>query len=120
MANEEQNEPIPPDVLLISSRSDGKRAVVELVGELDFHGSGRFSATVEQVLSDAVERLEIDATRLIFADSAGLRAMLLARDEAQTRGTVFEVTGVTEPVERVIELAGLSELLLTPQKETKG
>lgn len=120
MANEEQRDPTPPDVLVITSRRDDTRAVVELVGELDLHGSGRFSAAVEQILTDAVERLEIDATRLLFTDSAGLRAMLLARDEAQTRGMVFQVTGVTEPVERVIEVAGLSELLLTPQEQTKG
>jgi anti-sigma B factor antagonist len=102
------------DVLVISSWREGSRAVVELGGELDLHGSDRLTAEVQRVLNDhsGVERVEIDARELTFADSAGLRAVLTARTEAQTTGVVLVVTAVSAPVERVIEMAGLTDVLL--------
>jgi anti-anti-sigma factor len=110
----QQHGPIPTDVLGISSYSDGRTAVIELEGELDLHGSSRLAAEVEQLLVDSAERLQIDAERLTFADSAGLRAILVARDEAQARGLGFELTRVSDPVARVIRMAGLAEILLPP------
>jgi anti-sigma B factor antagonist len=107
-----ENDPSSIEVLSISSRRDGPRVVVELVGELDLHGSDRLAVEVQQALSEPVEVLEIDATRLMFADSAGLRAVLLARAEAERSGAAFRITAVSPPVGRVIEIAGLSDLLL--------
>ncbi|MGH9211576.1 MAG: STAS domain-containing protein [Acidimicrobiales bacterium] len=112
---ETEPEPMASDVLVISSRRDGSRAVVVVGGELDLHGSERLTDEVKRVLTDAagaLDRVEIDARELTFADSAGLRAVLLARDEAQTTGASFAVTGVTASVERVIEMAGLTDVLL--------
>jgi anti-anti-sigma factor len=109
-----------PEVLVISAWRDGSRAVVELGGELDLHGSSRLTAEIQRLLKESaaddpagkVERVEIDARELTFADSAGLRAVLLARTETQTTGATFKVTAVSPPVERVIEMAGLSDVLL--------
>jgi anti-anti-sigma factor len=114
MANNDQ--PTETQVLVISSRREGSRAVVVLGGELDLHGSDRLTAEVQRVLNDdsgEVVRVEIDARELTFADSAGLRAVLLARAEAQTTGVKFRVTSVSPSVERVIEMAGLTDVLLT-------
>lgn len=121
----ENNSP-EPDVLVISAWRDGNRAVVQLGGELDLHGSDRLTAEVKRLLHDdspqsakrRIERVEIDARELTFADSAGLRAVLLARNEAQTTGATFTVVAVSAPVERVIEMAGLSDLLLPAAPES--
>jgi anti-anti-sigma factor len=107
-----ENDPSSTEVLSISSRRDGRRVVVELVGELDLHGSDRLAAEVQRALGEPPELLELDATRLTFADSAGLRAVLLARAAAESRGVVFRVAAVSPPVGRVIEIAGLGDLLL--------
>ena len=107
-----ENDPSSTEVLSISSRRDGRRVVVELVGELDLHGSDRLAVEVQQALSEPVEQLELDATRLTFADSAGLRAVLMARTEAESSGAVFRIVGVSAPVGRVIEIAGLADLLM--------
>jgi anti-sigma B factor antagonist len=113
-----ENNPSEPDVLVISAWREGNRAVVELGGELDLHGSDRLTAEVKRLLNDdsnepeRIERVEVDARRLTFADSAGLRAVLLARTEAQTTGATFMVVAVSAPVERVIEMAGLTDVLL--------
>jgi anti-sigma B factor antagonist len=106
-------DPRGTEVLSISSRRDGTHVVVELVGELDLHGSDRLATEVHLALSDPpVELIELDATRLTFADSAGLRAVLLARTEAESNGATFRIRAVSAPVGRVIEIAGLSDLLM--------
>ena len=107
-----ENDPTSTEVLLISSRRNGAHVVVELVGELDLHGSDRLAIEVQQALREPLEVLELDATRLTFADSAGLRAVLLARTEAESSGATFRLSAVSPPVGRVIEIAGLGDLLL--------
>jgi anti-anti-sigma factor len=107
-----ENDPTSTEVLSISRRRDGGHVVVALVGELDLHGSDRLAVEVQQALREPVEVIELDATRLTFADSAGLRAVLLARTEAESSGAAFRISGVTPSVGRVIEIAGLGDLLL--------
>ena len=107
-----ESEPTTDQVLSVSSRRDGNRTVVRLEGELDLHGTDRLAAEVSQALSDAAEIVEIDAERLTFADSAGLRAVLLARAEAESTGAVFRIVSVSPSVGRVIEIAGLGDELL--------
>ena len=106
------NEPTTDQVLFVSSSRDGNRTVVKLVGELDLHGTDRLTAEVQQALSDSAEIVEIDAESLTFADSAGLRAVLLARAEALRTGAMFRLVSVSPSVGRVIEIAGLAEELL--------
>jgi anti-sigma B factor antagonist len=107
-----QNDPSSIEVLSISSRRDGDRVVVVLEGELDLHGSDRLATEIELALGEPVDVLELDVTRLTFADSAGLRAVLLARTQTESSGAVFRLSAVSAPVGRVIEIAGLGDLLL--------
>lgn len=106
------NEPTTDQVLFVSSSRDGNRTVVKLVGELDLHGTDRLTAEVQQALSDSAEIVEIDAESLTFADSAGLRAVLMARAEALRTGAMFRLVSVSPSVGRVIEIAGLADELL--------
>jgi anti-anti-sigma factor len=106
------NEVTTNDVLVVSSRRQGGRVVVELAGELDLHGCDRLTAEVEKFLDDSVEVVELDAHRLTFADSAGLRAILLTRAAVDKAGAQFRLGQVSPSVGRVIDLAGLGDLLL--------
>lgn len=109
-----QNEQVVKDGLTISYHHDGSRAVLQLEGDLDMYASSRLNEELEQILQSSAEVLEIDASSLEFIDSAGLRSVLWARSEAQTRTMGFQVTAVSPAVERVIDLAGLRDLLLPP------
>jgi anti-anti-sigma factor len=109
MANE--TNPTADELLSVSSRRDGDRIVVILSGELDLHGTDRLAAEVELALADS-QVVEIDAGNLTFADSAGLRAVLLARAAAESTGATLRVISVSPPVGRVIEIAGLADELL--------
>jgi anti-anti-sigma factor len=100
------------EVLVISVQRDGDRTILTLEGELDLHGSARLTAAVEDALHEHAQAIEIDATRLTFADSAGLRAVLLARSAAERSGALLRLSKVSEPVGRVIDIAGLGDVLL--------
>jgi anti-sigma B factor antagonist len=96
----------------VSTRREGARGLIALVGELDLHTAGELTTAVSGLLEQKVTRVEVDAGRLSFADSAGLRAVLMARAAAAEAGASFCVTVASESVERLIEITGLSDLLI--------
>lgn len=101
----------PDEVVEVSSRRAGAGAVIEVTGELDLHGADRFGAVAAEVLAEPVECVDVDARRVTFIDSAGIRAILLARAEAQTSGARFTLSGTTPAVRRIIEIAGAEAIL---------
>jgi anti-anti-sigma factor len=107
-----ENDPSSTEVLTISSTRDGGHVLVALEGELDLHGSERLAHEVSQALREPLDLLELDATLLTFADSAGLRAVLMALQDTEKQGATFRIRAVSAPVSRVIEIAGLSNVLL--------
>lgn len=101
-----------PDALSVTARRAGSRAVVTLVGALDLHTADELAAALAGALGPGVSRVELDAAGLDFADSAGLRALLAARAEANAAGRSFGVVHARGSLARLIEITGLSELLL--------
>jgi anti-sigma B factor antagonist len=99
----------PQESLLIATRREGGTAIVELVGELDLYGSPKLVAAVSDLLADRPSAVVVDASALTFADSAGLRAFLIARKDADAAGATFSLTRVSEPLDRVLEMTGLRE-----------
>lgn len=104
----------PREALVISTRWEGATAQLELDGELDLYSSPRLTSIVDEVLEATPAGVEIDASGLTFADSAGLRAFLVARKDAEAAGVELRVTKVSEPLDRVLEMTGLREVLGVP------
>lgn len=98
-------------ILTMTTRREGTTAVIELEGELDLHESSRLTAEISHLLTEPVETVEIDTTALTFIDSAGVRAVLLARTDAADRGIDLRLSRVSPAVRRVLEIAGAAELL---------
>jgi anti-anti-sigma factor len=83
-----------------------------LVGELDLHGITAFTRAVVDLLHDSPGRVAVDLTRVSFMDSAGLKALLGARRDLTATGAEFRLGAASDPVRRVIKLAGLVDVLL--------
>ncbi|HEV3171314.1 MAG TPA: STAS domain-containing protein [Actinocrinis sp.] len=98
----------PFDIRVESDRSDGA-AVVHVAGDIDLATSDR----LREVLLPLVGRgtVVVDAAQITFCDSAGLRVILLANHEARDRHTVFRLVAPSEPLTRVLELAGALPLV---------
>lgn len=104
----------PQESIIVSTRWEESKAIIELSGELDLHSSPQLSAAVGDVLGRRATAVEIDAATLSFADSAGLRALLLARSDADEHGVPLRVSRVSEQLGRLLEMTGLRETLGVP------
>ena len=99
------------EVLSVSMQSEDARVVVALAGELDLHEAKRLSATMSEVLTGPVTAIEVDARKLTFIDSAGIRAVLVARADAERLGVAFKLWGASTAVRRIMRIAGVEDLM---------
>jgi anti-sigma B factor antagonist len=98
--------------IIVATRRDGATAFVELSGELDLHSSPQLSAAVDDLLAESPSVIDIDAGGLSFADSAGLRALLVAHNDAGQRGVTLRLSRVSDQLDRLLEMTGLRETLV--------
>ncbi|WP_449064134.1 STAS domain-containing protein [Planomonospora algeriensis] len=86
--------------------TDADTATIRLTGELDASTAGEFHDTIEEAAAAGARRLVLQAGELTYLASAGLRALVFAR---QKMGDEVEIVidGAIEPVVRTIRMAGL-------------
>ena len=100
----------PPDEAYCAaevSREDGT-AVIRLSGELDMVSVENVRPVIEGALADQSERLVFEVSGLEFMDSSGI-ALLISMTR---KVTAVEVRNPTAIVRRIIELTGLTDILL--------
>ncbi|MFC4530154.1 STAS domain-containing protein [Sphaerisporangium dianthi] len=81
-------------------------ATIRLAGELDASTAPEFHDAIDDAVATGAPSLVIDASELTYIASAGLRALVFARQKV-AEDVVISLTGVTEPVLKVIRMAGL-------------
>ena len=83
-------------------------ARVTVRGDLDALNAGRLQKAVIDVLRHRrPSRLELDLRPVSFLDSAGIRALLTCKADAEQVGCPMTVTGTGATVHRVLEITGL-------------
>jgi anti-anti-sigma factor len=97
-------------VTVFGSPASGTR--VTLAGELDLAAADEFWTTLEPLLQPR-SSLVVDCAELSFLDSAGIRVLLQAAQRAGELGGEWRLTAVQPVVLRVLELAGVTDLLRT-------
>jgi anti-sigma B factor antagonist len=85
--------------------------VVVLSGEADLMSAGQLSEILATHLSGGTRQLTIDVSGLRFADSASIRALVLAGKTLRDRGGTLVLVQPRPPVARVLELTGADALL---------
>jgi anti-sigma B factor antagonist len=82
--------------------------VIRVAGDLDIASVERLRSAVDAAMAERPERLTFDVSALRFMDSAGIAVLLgAARDVSSVR-----LHGPSPAVRRVVELTGLSEVLV--------
>jgi anti-sigma B factor antagonist len=101
------------DLFVVTPRRAEGRAVLEIAGELDLHGTTLLTAAANTLLEERPrpDALDVDATGIEFIDSSGLAALLQVRDRAGSAGIAFHVTGGSTEFRRIVGLTGLDQLL---------
>ena len=91
--------------------TDGDRVSISIGGELDTATSPRLISVVRDVVADRTERIDLDCSDVWFLDSAGVRALIVVRNEAIRRGVDFALVRPSETVSRILDMTGLTALL---------
>ena len=90
---------------------DANRVRIAISGELDITTAPRFINTVCDLTRDAPRSIAVDCAGIEFLDSAGVRALIVARHEASKAGAHFAVVDASPPVLRVLDMTGLTPML---------
>ena len=93
---------------------DGDHASISVVGELDTTSAPRLISTVHDLAAPPIGRIDVDCGRVWFLDSAGVRALLVVRNEAIRLGIDLALVERSETVSRILEMTGLTGTLTRP------
>jgi stage II sporulation protein AA (anti-sigma F factor antagonist) len=85
-------------------------AVVILSGQMDGSSANLFSAFLADHLPDDEQCIVLDATRLTFISSAGLRELMLLLKRLAKHKARPAIFGMTPPVALAMEIAGFDVL----------
>jgi anti-sigma B factor antagonist len=105
-------ELVRPELLQVDARDAATETVITLEGELDIGSAEWFGAFLGAVLEKHPSRIAIDARRLSYMDSSGLRSLLLARASARDAGVGFRIDNPPAGLRRMVERTGLRAVLL--------
>jgi anti-sigma B factor antagonist len=110
-------EPLPPTGLDIEESSEDGRGVLFLRGELDIASVPSLEAAVARRCSEDGKAITLDLSRLVFIDSTGLAAIVLAGKLCEKNGLEFSLVQGPSAVRRLFELTGLIDVLPFQQDE---
>ncbi|GAK06589.1 MULTISPECIES: anti-sigma F factor antagonist [Geomicrobium] len=92
---------------------------VRLHGELDHHSASELRAIVDRHLEEHnTKHIVLNAEGLTFMDSSGIGVILGRYKKLQPRGGRLIVCGVSAPVYRLFEMAGLFKVLSLEEQES--
>src|SRR3954447_14739474 len=86
---------------------DGSIARVIIKGELDTDSAPRLIATLHDIAVPPRKAVELDCAAVTFLDTAGVRAFIVARNEATRNGVDLVLVHPSAPVSRTMEMTGL-------------
>jgi anti-anti-sigma factor len=101
-------EPTDEAYCAVDVATEDGTSVIRLSGELDMVSVDRIRPVVEEALGAGSDRLVFDVSGLEFMDSSGIALLVSATRRAEQ----VELRHPTPIVRRLIELTGLTELLL--------
>jgi len=87
--------------------------IVRVSGDLGWPFATTLSDACQFDTPEQARRIVVDLAKVTFLDSTGLAALVRCRQEADRRGIGFAVVHPTYLCRRLIEVAGLSDMLQT-------
>lgn len=96
----------------IEVQQQGRTARVTVDGRLDAAWTDTFSARMDELVRAGADTIVVDAARLGFLSSLGIRCLITLSQRMRAIGGSFRLADPSEPVRQVIDLARLGPMLL--------
>ena len=101
--------------------NSGDAMSVSVVGEIDHHSAkGIRTAIDEEMFKAAPKRLLLDLSGVNFMDSSGLGLILGRMSKAEEIGCRVVISGASESVYKMLDLAGIGRLITIECKRADG
>jgi stage II sporulation protein AA (anti-sigma F factor antagonist) len=100
----------------VTENKQNEVVVVSVQGRVDASNAGALEQKLFGLIAGGEKRLVLDAARLDYISSAGLRALLVARKRLPTGGSLA-LCALQPQIREILEIAGLSSLF--PIHETR-
>jgi len=97
-------------LLALASQADG-RTILTLTGEIDLTTTCTLRTEVHRCLRERPAHLSLDLRSVTFCDAAGMRALRWARRQAADVQAKFSIVAPSQRVERLLTVAGATDLL---------
>ena len=84
--------------------------VLAIEGDIDLHISPAITEALNAMIKKKPERIVIDLSRATYIDSAGVAALMLAKQEVEEYGGKFFLSGVQETIRLILETSRLDRI----------
>lgn len=88
-----------------------EKTVIKVVGEIDAYTSPKLNESIYPLSNEAGKNLLIDLTDVTYMDSTGLGVLVAAFKNKKATGGSFALTGLSNRLERLFIITGLSEIM---------
>jgi anti-sigma B factor antagonist len=87
-------------------------SVLQLSGEVDASNSVDLDAAIQEMLSEGINRILVDGSKLEYISSAGLGVFMSYLEEFQEKDIQLVIFGLLEKVQQVFVILGLDKLII--------
>ena len=84
--------------------------VLAIEGDIDLHISPAVTEALDAMIKKKPDRIVIDLSRATYIDSAGVAALMLAKQEVEAYGGKFFLSGVQETIRLILETSRLDRI----------
>jgi anti-sigma B factor antagonist len=106
--------------LTLSHRQTDGDAVIALDGELDLASAPDLAQLAEELVRNGAGNIIVDAQRLSFCDSSGLRILVSIANDLRPTGGRVAILNPQPIVLRVLELTGLDRTVMIDWDPPQG
>lgn len=103
-----------------SLKTEGKTAIVHVVGKLDTTTASDFDAFIHEVAGSSSVHCILVFDKLVYISSAGLRSVLMAAKMFSGKKGKLVLVGLSGPVKEVFKLSGFDRVLKSTATEAEA
>src|ERR1700758_2852478 len=84
--------------------------VLAIEGDIDLHVSPAVTESLNTMIKKKPERIVIDLSRATYIDSAGVAALMIAKQEVEAYGGKFFLRGLQATIRLIVETSRLDRI----------